>query len=299
MKKSYLFGILYLLFVFGCEKNDSDIENGDKNSLPSEQSLFQVLVNDGMLDFPSRGDYDQALDYLGQMSLQELEAWNNNLGFKSMKTEISESEREENGIYDDLLATLINTKSEIKIGDYILRLDALGEKVYVTTNSKDSKKILNNKDTRIFSTDDNVLDILNGEVDDAISAKSRYCGKRKLSWNLNFSTTPSKIHAKVVYQKAGFLNSLQSKIEEELGLDGTSKWKMFLKTNGSGNFWRNKKKSGTIGPYQSSIFNKANKSYRPYYSSRRLKAYKFSIEFWAQSENDGVLRKKTITIDCN
>ena len=298
MKKSYLIGLLCLFFVFSCEKNESDSEVNIENSLQNKQ-LFKVLVSDGMLNFPSRDDYDRALEYLGQMSSQELETWSNNLGFKSMKTEVSESEREANGIYDDLLATLINIRSEIKIGDHILRLDALDEKVYVSTSSKDAKKMLSGKDTRIFSTDNNVLDILDGKMDDAVSSKSRYCSKRKLSWNLNFSTTPSKIHAKVVYQKAGFLNSLQSKIEEELGLSGTSKWKMFLKTNGTGNFWRNKKKSGTIGPYQSSIFNKANKSYRPYYSSRRLKAYKFSIEFWAQSENDGVLRKKTITIDCN
>nr|WP_297919045.1 hypothetical protein [uncultured Allomuricauda sp.] len=297
MKKKYVLYSSLIFFVIGCQ--ESEPISIDETQISSEaESLFEVKVQNGMLHFPSRNDYDSALEFLGPMSSEELQEWTEALGFESMKSSISLEEREKEGIYDELLASLINTNAEISIGMNTLRLDALGEMVYVTSNSEYGKAS-SNKGERVFSTEDNVLDILDGIEEESTTSRSRYCKKRKLSWDINFRSNPNKIHAKVVYQKAGFLNSLQSKIEEELGLNGTSAWKMFLRTNGSGNFWRNKKRTGTIGPYQASIFNRANKSYRPYYSSRRLRAYKFSIEFWAQSDNDGVLRKRVITIDCN
>ncbi|WP_396632919.1 hypothetical protein [Maribacter sp. R86514] len=291
MKKTYFIGILLFCIILSCNKNEPE-------TTLQEVYSFEFKINKDFLDFPTRDDYEKALNRLGQMSTQELEEWSNTVGFKSMQITLTESERESLGIYDDLLATLINSKGQIKIGDYILNLDAIEEKVYANQIDKNNSEILSSKSSKTFSINDNVLDILEGNEEETISLRSSYCDKSKISWNLDFNSLPNKIHAKVVYQKAGFLNSLQSKIEEEF-FSGDSNWRMFLKTNGTNNFWINKITNGNIGPYESTIFNKANKSYRPYYSSRRLKDYNFSIEFWAQSETDNILRKKTITINCN
>lgn len=297
MNKIYLTGLLLILIFLGCSKNDTGSIEENQNPTAILNLNFQVEIKNDMLSFPTREDYDLALEYLGPKNSLEFERWEAKIGFKSLRNTISKSELEQQGIQDDLLATLLNPDGMIEINSNIFQINMQDETVLVLNNtSYDNKKSFKNGKHRIFSTEDNVLDVLEGkELTTSLTGKSRYCGKRKLSWD-----APANIlEAKIVYQKAGILNSLQSKIQQ-------SKVNIFnlgLKTNGGGNFWRNKKHSGTIGPYETSFFVAETKSYRPYYSSRRLKAYRFSMEFRAQDKNysgtsTGMITK-VLTIDCN
>lgn len=299
----FLTTILFVTILFGCQKNElanSEIEQTETiTSKTNELFGFSVEVRNGMLAFPTRDDYESALEYLGPQDVRGFAEWENTLGFISMRGSLEKAQREKLGVVDDLLATLINQDAQIEIAGNVFQLRALEETVSVVPTASFEASGLSAKNVSIFSTDDNILDILEGKESRlSKSERARYCSKRKLSWNYRYSNGTNKIHAKVVYQKAGFLNSLVTLIEEEIDLGGTSSWNMLLETNGR-NFWTNKKYSNVTIPYhKSSIFNAARKTYRPYYSSRRLKSYRFSIAFKAQLKSSGQLFSKNITIDC-
>ncbi|UII81112.1 hypothetical protein [Flagellimonas sp. CMM7] len=298
MNKIYLTAFLSILTFIGCSKSDTETLEKNQDTTFNVQFDFQVEVKNDMLSFPTREDYDLALDYLGPMNSQEFEVWENKLGFKSMRSVLPLVERESIGIFDDLLATLLNKEGVIEISGNVLKLNSTQETVSVIDSKEYDKSLgFKNKNSKIFSTDDNVLDILEGIEKQPLALKSRYCPKRKLSWHPN-----SNVASKVVYQKAGFLNSLVASIQNVNGAFESEKetFGLSLITVGN-NFWRNKKRNGTFSKPTSSATS-SRKSYRPYYSSRRLTSYRFSVEFKAQEfgqGNQGSFHKRVVTIDCN
>ncbi|MEO0508160.1 MAG: hypothetical protein AAF090_18535 [Bacteroidota bacterium] len=298
MKTLRLSSLILILILSSCtsEENNPVYQESDTDAISSESS-FEVSVDQNILVFPTRADYDGAIAELGTMDSDQFAQWESKLGFASMRSMTSTEQRVSIGIEDDLLATLLNQDGIIKIGSHIYKVDILNEEVLVLGSSAFStKNSFTTGKQRSLSIHENVLDVVEGlEQPMSLSERSRYCSKRKLSWN----TAANLLSAKIVYQKAGILNSLQSKIQQ----DKVNIFNLGLKTNGTNNFWRNKKKSGTIGPYETTFFVAETKSYRPYYSSRRLRAYRFSVEFRAQDKNfagttNGMITK-VLTINCN
>ncbi|MEM8762668.1 MAG: hypothetical protein AAGD88_02575 [Bacteroidota bacterium] len=298
MKILRLSSLILILILSSCtsEENHPVYQESDTDAINPE-SGFEVSVEKDMLSFPTRADYDAAIAELGTMDSDQFELWEAKIGFASMRSITSTEHRASIGIEDDLLATLLNQDAIIKIGDYIYRVDIPNEEVHVLgASAYANKNSFSAGKQQSLSIHENVLDVVAGlEQPMSQSERSRYCSKRKLSWN----TAANLLSAKIVYQKAGILNSLQSKIQQ----DKVNIFNLGLKTNGTNNFWRNKKKSGTIGPYETTFFVAETKSYRPYYSSRRLRAYHFSVEFRAQDKNfagtsNGMITK-VLTIDCN
>ena len=298
MKIRRLCGLMLFFLVLSCtsEENNSSYTESETVATSAE-SGFEVSVEQNMLVFPTRADYDGAIAELGAMDSDQFEQWESKIGFASMRSMTSTEQRASIGIEDDLLATLLNQDGSIKIGNHIYKVDIPNEEVLVLGSSAyANKNSFTAGKQRSYSIHENVLDVVEGlEQPMSQSERSRYCSKRKLSLN----TAANLLSAKIVYQKAGILNSLQSKIQQ----DKVNIFNLGLKTNGSNLFWRNKKKSGTIGPYETTFFVAETKSYRPYYSSRRLRAYRFSVEFRAQDKNfagttNGMITK-VLTINCN
>ncbi|MEO1485173.1 MAG: hypothetical protein AAFU57_05480 [Bacteroidota bacterium] len=298
MKILQLSGLILLFLVLSCTSEENNSAYTESETIAtSAESGFEVSVEQNMLVFPTRADYDGAIAELGTMDSDQFEQWEAKIGFASMRSMTSTEQRASIGIEDDLLATLLNQDGIIKIGNHIYKVDLPNEEVLVLGSSAyANKNSFTTGKQRSLSIHENVLDVVEGlEQPMSQSERSRYCSKRKLSWN----TAANLLSAKIVYQKAGILNSLQSKIQQ----DKVNIFNLGLKTNGSNLFWRNKKKSGTIGPYETTFFVAETKSYRPYYSSRRLRAYRFSVEFRAQDKNfagtsNGMITK-VLTIDCN
>lgn len=299
MRKTYLITFLSILMTFGCTKDDSSSSKSSQKNLPFSSFGFKVEVKNDMLSFPTREDYDSALEFLGPKDSEEFEAWEKEIGFHSMRSLLNVKELESRGIQDDLLATLLNSDGMIEINQNIFQIDIPNELVSVLSAEdfigKSSFKGLTEK-TKTFSINDNVLDILEGKDEtNGFAQRSSYCSANKADWD----DSTGYLSAKVVYQKAGILNSLQSKIQQS----SVNIFNLGLRTNGTNNFWVNKTSSGTIGPYETAFFLAETKSYRPYYSSRRLKDYRFSIEFFAQDKyyqgtSNGMITK-TLTITCN
>ncbi len=299
MRKNYLIAFVSILMTFGCTKDDTSSSESSQNNLPFSSLGFKVEVKNDMLSFPTREDYDSALEFLGPKDPKGFETWEKEIGFQSMRSLHNIEELESRGIQDNLLATLLNSDGMIEINQNIFQIDIPNDLVSVLSTEnfigKSSFKVLTEK-TRTFSTNDNVLDILEGKEETNSSVqRSSYCSTNKVDWD----DSTGYLSAKVVYQKAGILNSLQSKIQQS----SVNIFNLGLRTNGTNNFWVNKTSSGTIGPYETAFFLAETKSYRPYYSSRRLKDYRFSIEFFAQDKHyqgtSAGMITKTLTIICN
>lgn len=61
------------------------------------------------LYFPTREDYEETIEYLSQCDDSELNAFENQyVGYESMRMSYTEKDLEGMGIYDDILATLLN-----------------------------------------------------------------------------------------------------------------------------------------------------------------------------------------------
>lgn len=95
MKKinNYAMAILVMVFVgfVGCEKDilENEITN-DLTNKKSEQIKPEVEVIDGVLHFRDIEAFVKITDNLGEMDEKERDNWENNLGFKSLRTSIKE-----------------------------------------------------------------------------------------------------------------------------------------------------------------------------------------------------------------
>lgn len=148
-------------------------------------------------------------------------------------------------IEDDFLASMLNPDGIIQIGKWIFRLDICAEKVYALAEKDKNllgelkKKMPTHKAVLIFSTDDEVLDLLGttkpgakvaiclndrraeGATDETFPNRQRF-----VISSPTISTSPVEYFAdaKVVYQKAGIYFSLLAELKYMRRLQDDSNW---------------------------------------------------------------------------
>lgn len=282
------------IFFTGC-KSDTDEVIMDNQNMTNEKSI-NVKVDNNMLHFDTRNDYEKAVEQLSSIGDGKLESWENELSFKSMRAQVDSETREENGIVDDVLATLLNPEGKISIDNNIFTIDVLNESVLVTNKDTNSNKKSLTKD-RTFDIDDNVLDILEGKETESNlkfwRRKKRWCRSSKKGayyWENN----GTRIKHKIVFQRAGIYNSLQAKIKKVNTWGGPIN--ISLTTKGT-NFWRNRRSTR----YFNDSVGGSRRVYniRPYSSTRRLKDYRFNVEFYAYNAETGWARYTTLELRCS
>lgn len=289
MKSKYrILGLMLLMIAISCQTED--IANSEVDSAIAEvekvssQYDFNVKIENDMLSFATRADYDAAIEYLGPLHSEDFAKWEESLGFNSMRMAHSEDELNEIGIYDPMLATLINPDGMIEIAGNIFVLSTKDETVKVISSDQFSgKSSFANKSTQTFSVFDNVLDILEGnDVKLDFTTLRRYC--RKSKWSVDTSLSGQTLNGKVYYQNSGFLHTLGAGWKKQSS-GGTIQLSIET-TNGVRNFWQNKKHTGEI-PDWGRYGNNRDYDYRPYRASRRLKNYYLSMKFFAFDEGSG------------
>lgn len=273
--------LLIIIFIsFSCQKeNVFEMENTP--IIPKSQELldFEVYNENNTLNFPTLKDYEKAINYLlnsGDYSYLE-----NTFDFESMrKYYLTKGNIENIPVEDPLFSSIVNSQGVIIIENHIYVIDIKKEKVYVIIRSEDCdyddelvKNIENNEkslEISTYSTNDNVLDIVNG-ID---SPKVNYCNNRKIGpFSLPAGVGNERIYWENNYFKAGIYNSLYSKMWSENG----SKYDLTIIIK-SGSYWKNANIgnysiSGTYYEYNSKI----NKTV--YASYKRLTAYVFNVDY--------------------
>jgi hypothetical protein len=283
MKNRYklpIFLFLAVLFI-GCETEDVKTSNGEESRafIESKNSLydFKVEVKNDMLSFTTREDYDRAIDYLNQLGDNNFEAFEADLSFTSMRSEYNIDELNKRGINDPFLATILNPNGLIEIAGYTFKIDMLSETVTMQTSTeyKNSNKTL--KGGRTFSTDENVLDILDGTADEGTSESSRrrYCRRSRKTGSI--SVGGSRTTYILEYRRAGILNTLGAIMFDKYNISSHMKTKgiSFYKSKTRCINENNRNSSGRTGYSIVRIYN----------SSRRLKAYNLDVEFIAIHTN--------------
>lgn len=171
-----------------------------------------MFYNDNRVVFNSVETYDNTISNLSDPNtLKSIEQINKN-SLKSLK----KSDKQDD-LYDDFLPTILNEDKIVQIGKWIIKVDIQNEKVFVLSeeNEKfynDLKENINNKNIYVFSTEDDVLDLLEEGVEGTIKdgqLKRWGCSAvgRRNKWK-RYGHLLNGTEIQVIYHRAGIYYSL-------------------------------------------------------------------------------------------
>lgn len=267
-----------LILFFSCQTENSEVVDTTVLNNENEHLAFinqiDLKIENDMLVFASRDDYEKTLNYLGPLQSSDFIAWDEALNFTSLRNIKTEEELESMEIYDDLLATLLNPDQQISIDDHVFAIDVLNDRVEVLKSNQfvDSKSF-SNKENKVllYTTEDDVLDLLEGGSPSKSISNKGFCPSKKVS--RNYSLGEMDVESKIVYQKGGIYKSLIAKIKQS-GLFPRGYIELYT-SPGAKNNWKNKKDSGKM-TYSDGGYGRKY-SHRPYYRTRRLVSYNFDM----------------------
>lgn len=274
-----------------------------------------ISVDDNMLVFKSRAiyeNYNHSLDVIPEkVTIEEhLAKKENALNFLSMRAASKGSSKSgrtmaDQGVEDDYLGSMLNPDGMIQIGAWIFKIDIPHEKVFALHEKYKSAALASLKkgDTshdkvKVFSTNEDVLLILEAEGENATSSGGRVnilcfreggAASRKDGDEPTFGDPSFRLDCKLVYQKAGVYFSIQAKAQlqrQVLGIwyasigciDGSygGEWKVKCGDWGS-DFGSGGNRCGNFGEDGSSW------NHRLYESASGLNRYRASVAFSASS----------------
>ena len=201
---------------------------------------------------------------------QILEKFEDSLSFKSMRVELSEKERENIKIYDDVLATILNKDGLIRIEDYLIQINSSIDSL-VVYNAGSSEEIMR------LSVADDFFGIINGEDDSKNNFSEPALGYTdKMTYE--FTGLPESLNTSVkctlVYQKAGVYFSILIKMKEpnHMGRSQLDK-KIFIKP---GYYTPRKRNTTTVSEGQDVATHCTYKN-RLYSGTRRLSKFYIDV----------------------
>jgi hypothetical protein len=228
--RSFLAVIVAMLFFTSCRKDENV-------TIPVKKA--DVSTANARLVFKDRSTFESYSTSLGNipkdMSVQTyLRNAESKLNFSSMRAVDQDALinvpnariMKEAGIEDDYLASMLNPKGIVQIGEWIIKVDVPNKKVYAL-NEKDEnlindleKDIPSHEKIRLFSTDDEVLVMLEeGEMGKSARV-SILCFKENGAERREDYDTPHmatdnnyRLDCKLIYQKAGIYFSIQAKAQ--------------------------------------------------------------------------------------
>ncbi len=277
--------------------------NDEEITVPKNENKPLVAVSGGdpkYIVFESVIEYDSILDTLSNMDDSMLIAWTQGfVGFTSRLESNTEIQLEADGIYDELLAAILNEQNIVQIEDHVFQLNFSTEQVYVlnqTDYNNPSDFDTENPNMDIYSFDDYVLD--------AVANKRRKptCGKKygPEKWHPQSPNTNKWLKRKVVYQEGGIYFSLIAKhkknytgrlqfgINEPAGISEQPYYKADGGTKTDIHFSDNPKPNSG-NPWKPKSF-----EFRPYKSGTPLEEYYFGAYFYYT----GNLENMTAILDC-
>jgi hypothetical protein len=303
MKIKYrIITLLLVLIAFGCQTEDITSPAVDDNTAEIEevsaQYDFDVEVKNDMLSFATRADYDKALEFLGPLQSEDFAVWEESLNFISLRASFTRDELDKRGIFDPLAATLMNPEYMIEIGNHIFVLDTKSETVSVVASSNFTNKLdLSAKNLTKYSVYDDVLDILEGTAEPEDLSSARRCRDMQ-RYDERFTVNGKRVDTKMRYQRTGWLKSLVANIKREGALFGSDATILGVRTSGS-NYYRTKKDRRDIAfSANAGQGNRREYDIRPYYRSRKLHRYRFSVFFTITGSN-GQDFSRTVWRSCN
>ncbi|WP_299250264.1 hypothetical protein [uncultured Cytophaga sp.] len=193
-------------------------------------------------------------------------------------------------LYPDFLKAILNADAITQIGDYLIKVDMENGKVLVlksedkqdyndlVTNNVSNAKIM------VYSTDDDVLDLLANGLSSSNERTTLFCGRKAGPPNkdsgyeyYNNSDSNWRLDCKVVNQNAGIYFSLQAKAnKQKYSIEDNDHKTLFLDYYFA---YTPKCKDGAIGYGTDKEIDKSDINKRIYESSRGLESYLYTVRF--------------------
>jgi hypothetical protein len=132
---------------------------------------------------------------------------------------------------NDFISTLLNANGMISIGDYYFKINLGTERALVLAKEHAQEladlenENLENENIMVFSTSDDVLDLLEAGVTNGTNGRTQLCfeggaDQKEDKEDRNYCANRVRMDNKVVYQKLGIYFSLQAKSKVYLWFDG-------------------------------------------------------------------------------
>lgn len=270
-KIGLFFPILFFVFFFfiRCEKQQQSYQKvNEYGFFVCNNSQIKSLTGN-WLCFDSRDSYVQTIEMLSEYGDDELEDFDESFSFQSMLLNFDEDEREEMGVYDDLLASILNPSGVIQINDTIYSL-----------NFKDGNAVIMNApigDTL------NVVD-LECSFWDTVSDNKGFSSPKSdpndmIKATYTYESGSVKVKSKIAYQRALIYFSLIVKSTDKSALyvlNGA--YKEFDVPSGC--YYRKKNQSSNTSIEQVHKASYGNSiTYRPYSGTKQLKKFSLSASF--------------------
>ncbi|MGB0429307.1 MAG: hypothetical protein ACPGLV_02450 [Bacteroidia bacterium] len=202
MKNLTLFLFAFMLVITACNDEEITAPKNEKAPLVAESASDPKFIV-----FESVNEYDSILDTLSNMNDSMLLAWAQGfVGYNCRLAVSSESQLEADGIYDEVLATILSELNIVQIDEHVFQLNFSTEEVYALhENDFDNPSDFNSENANmdVYSFGDDVLD--------AVANKTHTnCNKEKdgpLTWSPS-SGSGGTLKRKIVYQRAGLYHSI-------------------------------------------------------------------------------------------
>lgn len=282
----------------GCKKENARINQSKQitNELSNDGNILNFTTIESYVNFVSdeNNDLENDLAKIRTTKFQNyLQSKENSSSFQAKSDGLAENTNE----MDDLLGQLLNRDGAIIINNKLFKIDIIDQKVYVIDFLKDDdyniaiKKIKDkDKSVKIYSTDDDVLDLVENEGFEQKSCGGIGSGTYPVYSNNNnalvignMNGTEIKLNAGVKYFKAGIYFKL-SCLYELINLRSNGIYTIEIKTGGTLNKrWYQKRpcKSGDQNNGHTGLYMWNETGYqnqKTYYSGARgLNGYYFYV----------------------
>lgn len=298
MKKTKILSIFALLFTvaiafYACKQTSKDVAPNQQEDAKLQAKTFAQnrLIFDDVAEFEGTMNQLNTADSTGLVVFL-----NDNANFTPLFITKTDDELEEMEYDDESITYILNTDEIVQIGNWVYKIDMIGEKVYAMQDAlnQDENDILNQKQAIdnlvfVYDTYDEVLDLTQlGEY----AAKRNPCGGetclgygKKDSKMVYFTYKKAEMRAKckVKYQHAGIYKSLISKAKIEEKVRGNwDKASHEVTLNYEGTFKKRCKNTeiltGTYGPKNGPKHMK-----RHYSGTRCLAALELTTRFYGDT----------------
>ncbi|WP_299677717.1 hypothetical protein [uncultured Dokdonia sp.] len=301
MFKKIIYGLAISSVLFACQD--------ESNTIELQESLDQELITSHLMSFNSQDDYKKIFE-----DPTIIENKTNELNFVSLKSKMPDLDLTETDtrntnnlkntadfIYDDygILPKILNEDKIVKIDSYLIKVDLHNERVLVLEDQYQEEyddlvfDNLKNNNIMVFSTEDEILQLLNQGSRGTINAQ-RACdsGANHRTIDRQWKSSRRKRgNGKVAFQKAGIYFSLVADIHAQkrsLGIwfrDGGASTSITYNV-----WWQGRCDGHSDGAENGSVSNSGGRTvYRPYESFDGLHLYRYEADLYSSNGSGGIV----------
>lgn len=293
MKNIHIFSLILFFSItfFSCEKESAD-STITKKDLP-----FAVENEDGILNFATQNDYEQALNYLVELeNKQKLGEFSEKLNFKSFLDVNKHDQSKMDIIKDDIFASFLNPDCKVIIDNKLFEIKMDENQVLVWAYTQcDTKSSTDNILIGSFSCDDNVFELLENDSNlKSIAIETcpaHSVEKENQGYAVNNGKELVSYHYRIFYIKGGIYYTLNARISQD-------NFKTTLSLSSTGCKYKPVRSSEQKRADHSESYQEWDINFRAYWGLKRLDSYTMNVQFSAKDDHGATVFTNSLSDIC-